>query len=127
MAAESLICPRFILQPLVENSIIHGAAVTLRPVHILIQAKKTADEIRISVSDSGLGIPEEQVQQLRARLSRGEEVRTQEEAEGGVGLYNVSERIKSFYGGTSRLELESEVGKGTCLTIILSKGAAEQA
>lgn len=127
VAAEALICPRFILQPLVENSIIHGAAVTLRPVHILIQAKETAEDIRISVSDSGMGIPEEQVRQLRARLSRGEELNTQEETEGGVGLYNVSERIKSFYGGTSRLILESEEGKGTCLTIILSKGAAEQA
>ncbi|MEK4852977.1 sensor histidine kinase [Paenibacillus sp. FSL H7-0756] len=127
VAAETLICPRFILQPLVENSIIHGAAVTLRPVHILIQAKETADEIRISVSDSGIGIPEEQVRLIRARLSRGEEVKAQDETEGGVGLYNVSERIKSFYGGTSRLVLESEEGKGTCLTIILSKGAAEQA
>ncbi|MEK5466268.1 sensor histidine kinase [Paenibacillus sp. FSL P2-0089] len=127
VAAKTLICPRFILQPLVENSIIHGAAVTLRPVHILIQAQETAEEIRISVSDSGIGIPENQVRLIQARLSRGEEVKTQEEAEGGVGLYNVSERIKSFYGGTSRLVLESEEGKGTCLTIILSKGAAEQA
>ncbi|MEK4329385.1 histidine kinase [Paenibacillus sp. FSL R7-0297] len=126
VADEQMSCPRFILQPLVENSIIHGASVTLRPVHIRIQAAETEDVIRISVSDSGIGIPEDRLLQLHSRLSNGEDVEPREEAEGGVGLYNVSERIKSFYGGASRLVLESEEGKGTCLTIIIAKGAASE-
>lgn len=125
MDAGTLSCPRFILQPLVENSIIHGASVTLRPVHIKIQAAETDEEIRISVADSGIGIPEAQLKQMNTRLSNGAELKSGEEAGGGVGLYNVSERIKSFYGGASRLVLESTEGEGTCLTIIIPKGAAE--
>lgn len=124
--AEQITCPRFILQPLVENSIIHGASVTLRPVHIHIQVSETEDQIKISVTDSGIGISEDMLLKIRSKMSRGSDEKVLDEAEGGVGLYNVSERIKSFFGGTSHLLLESEQGKGTRLTIILSKKAADQ-
>ncbi|MMZ60924.1 Sensor histidine kinase YpdA [compost metagenome] len=120
--AEQIACPRFILQPLIENSIIHGASATLRPVHIRLQASETADEIRIRVSDSGIGIPEDRLHRLRSRLTEGSDAHSVQEMEGGVGLINVNERVKSFFGGASHLALDSEQGRGTCLTIIISKG-----
>lgn len=123
--AGQLVCPRFILQPLVENSIIHGVSATLRPVHIRVEASTDGGETRISVSDSGVGIPADRLQLLRTRLLRGHDS-SGETREGGVGLLNVSERIQSFYGGTSRLAIDSEPGRGTSLTIIISKGAADQ-
>lgn len=123
---DQMVCPRFILQPLVENSIIHGASAVLRPVHIKLQVWETEDEIRISVSDSGAGIPEDRLQLLRTRLLRGHEYPPGEAREGGVGLMNVSERIQSFFGGSSRLTVDSVQGQGTCLTILISKGAAGQ-
>jgi two-component system sensor histidine kinase YesM len=123
--ADRIDCPRFMLQPLIENSIVHGAAATLRPVHIRLRAYETADEVRISISDSGAGMPEDKLSRLRSLLLGDSDNYSSRETEGGgVGLINVSERVKSFFGGDSRLVLDSEQGLGTCLTIIITKGAA---
>lgn len=122
MDAEQLPCPRFILQPLVENCIIHGVSATLRPVHIKLQASEDPKEIRIRISDSGAGIPQDRLQVLRSRLSKGAESNLPvDEMQGGVGLFNVNERVKSFFGDGSKLILDSVLGEGTCLTIVIPK------
>ena len=60
-------------------------------------------------------------------LEEGSDVHFVEGTDGsGVGLVNVSERIKSFFGEASRLVLDSVQGQGTCLTIIISKEEAGQ-
>ncbi len=118
--AERLICPRFLLQPLIENAIVHGASAVLRPVHIRLQATETESEIMIDVSDNGNGIPPEKLLELRERLSKHDELRKAEEPV-GVGLKNVNERVKSFFGEESRLEIISEPGKGTCSRMIIVK------
>ncbi len=119
--AERLACPRFLLQPLIENCIVHGASAVLRPVHIRLQATESEREVAIEISDNGNGIPESRLLALQDRLSRQEEYRKAEEPI-GVGLTNVNERIKTFFGGESRLEVFSEPGKGTCLRIAIAKG-----
>lgn len=122
MDAEQFVCPRFMLQPLVENSIVHGASAILRPVHIKLQVRETGDEIRISITDNGTGIQEDKLAAIRSRLARGGGGRDVAENMGGVGLFNVSERIKSFYGGSSQLVIDSGPDIGTCLTIIITTG-----
>jgi len=119
--AERIACPRFMLQPLIENSIIHGASKVIRPVHIRLRAEETDDAIRIAILDNGAGIPPEKLFAIQRQLSGDTEIRQGTGGEGGVGLHNVSERVKSFYGGTSRIELASGMGEGTCLTIIIEK------
>ncbi|QYR20304.1 sensor histidine kinase [Paenibacillus sp. sptzw28] len=120
---ESVPCPRFMLQPLVENCIVHGASTVLRPVRILLFAEETGDEFRIVLTDNGAGIAWDNLKDIRALLAFGSDAKGNLDDEGdSLGLYNVSERIKTFYGGTSRIELESEEGKGTTLTLYLSKG-----
>lgn len=118
--AEILECPRFILQPLIENCVVHGASAILRPVHIRLQAIENDQEIRIVLQDNGKGIPAEKLATLQSRLL-GHHVAKEAETEGGVGLMNVNERIKSFFGGDSRLEIASEPGKGTRLCIFITK------
>ncbi|GIP49659.1 hypothetical protein J53TS2_32500 [Paenibacillus sp. J53TS2] len=117
--AENIVCPRFILQPLIENCVVHGASAILRPVHIRLQASENEREIQIALQDNGNGIPPEKLVALQSRLlghlTKGAE------SEGGVGLMNVNERIKSFFGGDSRLEVSSEPGKGTSLCIFITK------
>lgn len=122
--AKRMGCPRFILQPLVENSIVHGASAVLRPVHVLIHAKETPDEYRILIEDNGPGIPSDRLLALQNQLTIGPEPKSQGEMPGGIGVINVSERVKSFYRGASRMELESRQGSGTSITIIIDKGAA---
>lgn len=118
--AERIACPRFILQPLIENCVVHGASAVLRPVHIRLQAIENDQEIRIVLQDNGKGIPAEKLAALQSRLL-GHHVAKEAETEGGVGLMNVNERIKSFFGGDSRLEIASEPGKGTRLCIFITK------
>ncbi|GAA0134996.1 sensor histidine kinase [Paenibacillus sp. YSY-4.3] len=118
--AERIACPRFILQPLVENCVVHGASAVLRPVHIRLQAAESEQEIRIAVSDNGNGIPPEELLVIQSRLMGFVETR-EAKSGGGVGLINVNERIKAFFGGASRLEITSEQGKGTSLCIIITK------
>lgn len=126
MDVEQIACPRFILQPLVENSIIHGASAILRPVHIKLQVRETEDEIRISITDNGTGIQEDKLMAIRSRLAKGGDSRAASENEGGVGLFNVSERIKSFFGGSSQLLIDSGPDRGTCLSIIIAKGGTDR-
>ncbi|OWA37625.1 two-component sensor histidine kinase [Saccharibacillus sp. O16] len=118
--AKQIFCPRFILQPLVENSIVHGAA-TLKPVHIRIQAVKEDGGIVIRIADSGVGIPEDKFTALQARLAdpTGSNPRSMD-GEGNVGLVNVSERVKSFFGEGSLLLLESREGEGTQVTLYVT-------
>ncbi len=123
LEADKLSCPRFLLQPLIENSIVHGASAVLRPVHIRLQATETESEVAIEVSDNGNGIPLERLLELRERLTRHDEFKKSDEP-AGVGLKNVNERVKGFFGGNSRLEIISEPGKGTCMRIIIEKRTA---
>lgn len=123
LEAESVPCPRFMLQPLVENCIVHGASAVLRPVRISLFAEEAVDHIRIMLTDNGAGIARDKLQNIRALLAGGSDVkRSLGDENGSLGLLNVSERIQTFYGGSSRLELESEEGKGTILTLYMSKG-----
>ncbi|WP_028608941.1 sensor histidine kinase [Paenibacillus harenae] len=117
--AKRFACPKFILQPLIENCIVHGISNVLRPVHIRVEACETEEEARIVISDNGSGILPENLRKIRQRLNNSEAGMPQE-GERGWGLSNVAARVKSFYGGASRLEIESEPGKGTILTLFLT-------
>jgi two-component system sensor histidine kinase YesM len=117
---DELACPRFMIQPLVENSIVHGVSTILRPVNICIQARETEGEIRINVSDDGRGIPAQKLRNLQNKLLKRDEFNESDFGD-GVGLNNVNERIKAFFGQDSRLEVTSEEGKGTNMCIIIAK------
>lgn len=125
--AGRIFCPRFILQPLVENSIVHGASATLKPVHIRIEAAEEEGRIVIRVSDSGNGIAPDKLKALRGYLAdpSGEAEGCSRDGEKNVGLVNVSERVKSFFGAESELVLESREGEGTTVMIRIAKGAEE--
>ncbi|RCW40893.1 sensor histidine kinase [Paenibacillus prosopidis] len=123
--AKHIACPRFILQPIVENSIVHGASAVLRPVHVRLQVEETPEEIRIRIEDNGPGIALDKLLAIQNQITNGSELRSEGEESRGIGIYNVSERIKSFFRGTSRLNLESRQGEGTCVTIIIDKGEAK--
>ncbi|MCI3922894.1 histidine kinase [Paenibacillus sp. TRM 82003] len=113
-------CPRFILQPLVENCIVHGLA-TRKTCKIKIVIRETEDHVYIEVSDDGVGIPEQRLHKVKQMLSHAIDIGDFSTNEGGHGLYNVSERLKAFYGGESRLELESKEGFGTTFKLFLDK------
>ncbi|KRF10275.1 hypothetical protein ASG89_01720 [Paenibacillus sp. Soil766] len=115
----TLKCPRFILQPLVENSIIHGLSKLRGAKQIAIRFAKEQDYAIIEVSDNGSGISEDALTVLRQVLA-GEAVSGISETQGmGIGLTNVAERVKAYFGGQSGVMFSSIPGEGTVCSLRL--------
>jgi two-component system, sensor histidine kinase YesM len=110
-ADESLLeisIPKIILQPLVENSIYHGIRKLPGMGFISIGAAKTDYGLMFTVDDNGVGFNTE-IPLQRETTNRL----------GGVGLQNVDERIRLYYGDGFGLDIESTLGKGTKVTLRL--------
>lgn len=103
---------KFILQPIVENSVHHGLEGKLLGGLITIHAwidKK--DTINISIKDNGCGIDNIRLKSLNDRLSNATEL--QKTSNGSIGLSNINLRIKTFYGKLYGLEIFSDKNIGT--------------
>lgn len=105
---KDIIVPGMILQPLVENSISHGLKTVAQGGYIKICAKKTKEELCITVSDNGKGIKKEKIEQLEKDLKSFVGLRQQ-----GIGLYNVATRMKMVFQERFAMKIYSENGKGT--------------
>lgn len=102
---------KLIVQPLLENAIYYGVKDMDEDGEILIRGWKEGEEICLSVSDNGFGIPPEDCALLLTDTNR---VRRHGS---GVGLRNVNSRIKLRFGQDYGLTVESEPDEGTCVTI----------
>lgn len=105
---------KLMLQPLVENAIYHGMEFMDGDGEIFISAWKEGKDLYLKVSDNGLGMTEEQVSRLfsdtpHTGSSRGS----------GIGVKNVNERIRLYFGSEYGLSIESEPDEGTAVTIHL--------
>ena len=107
-----------LIQPLVENSFSHGLESTQSGgfIYIVIDSDKNGD-LSILIKDNGSGISGEKLAQLNERLQTG----TVENFTSSIGMVNVNQRIKLFYGEQYGIELESELNKGTSVTIHVPK------
>lgn len=114
----SMKCPRFILQPLVENSIIHGLSKRRGAKRLDIRFAIEQDYAIIEVSDNGSGISVEKLSILRQVLA-GEAVGGMQTQGTGIGLTNVAERVKAFFGGNSGVMFNSAPGEGTVCSLRL--------
>ncbi len=104
---------KFLLQPLVENSIRHGMPVDGdSTLAIDIVAEYVEESLSIIVSDSGGGITPHRLTELRRSL-RSEDSRIDVDGENGIGLANIVGRLKLFYGDRASLSLDSEPGEWT--------------
>lgn len=110
--------PGFLLQPLVENSIIHGLEGQIRKGKLSIAIIRKEEWISFSVSDDGKGMDEEQLRILKKQCAG-------EAAEKSIGLANVYRRLWLMYGEFCQFELRSAPGKGTSVSfripVILEK------
>ena len=100
-----------ILQPIVENSIVHGLEVKEGIGHILIAISREGSDLLILVEDDGVGMEKEQLEALRSNMNRRNENGTH------IGMQNVHQRIRLRYGENYGLELDSASGVGTRVKI----------
>lgn len=104
--------PKLILQPIVENSIVHAYNEEDKVcMKIEIKAYRDAGDLIIEVVDNGTGIEEDVLKSIfnNKNVSRFST----------VGLNNVNERIKLYFGENYGIRISSEMNKGTCVKIIL--------
>ena len=105
--------PVFLLQPLVENAVIHGIAKKEQGGKITIQCRKTDDALHIEVADTGVGMDPETLQGLKDKLAGApSDVRV------GIGIGNLYQRLTALYGADS-LQISSEAGEGTQITVTI--------
>lgn len=112
---------RLTLQPLIENVFQHAFFEGIEDKHrIQIWAQETDKVFIVSVIDNGSGISEATLLQLRNRLAT-KHLTDMQEGNGGIGLSNVHRRIQLVFGEAYGLEVESKLGEGTIIRMIMPK------
>lgn len=111
--------PPLIIQPLVENSILHGLENREEGVLVTIEVKKVAKGMQVEVCDNGAGILPERLAGIQAELAAS----LHEQESERIGIRNVNDRLVLLYGEPSALTIESEFGKGTSVKFLIPGGA----
>lgn len=117
------------LQPIVENSVKHGWAGDSEETEnrvISIEIAEQSGFIVIAISDNGGGMPPERLRALNESINEEEQASVSSTGPGGrraggIGLRNVHQRLKLFYGEEYGLEIQSEAGEGTTVFMTLPK------
>jgi sensor histidine kinase YesM len=92
--------PSLILQPLVENAVKHGISQKKAGGKVKISARVDANNLVLEVADTGAGV-------ALNNLKRG------------IGLNNVENRLKTYYGEQASLKFESKIGEGAAARVIM--------
>lgn len=103
---------KLILQPIIENSIYHGIEYMVDEGLIKINVRTTEDKLIYEISDNGLGMKHEVLENILSFKSKNT-------GGSGVGVKNVHERIQLSYGKEYGLAIESELEEGTTVTITI--------
>ncbi|TVX81164.1 sensor histidine kinase [Peribacillus simplex] len=118
--------PKFVLQPIVENSIKYGLEKRKEidiQIHISEEETQTGEEdLLLIVSDNGPGITENKLIELNEKLRLDPMMKR----DSGFGIINVNARIGMMFGEQYNLQINSEYGKGTTVVIRLPKINAQQ-
>lgn len=107
--------PCLILQPLVENAVIHGVGSYTERGHIDVCVKRQESRVILSVADNGVGINSEKLKVIRT-MTMEEGIPDEQE---GIGLRNVIARLKLFYQSDVTIEVRSAKSMGTEIRIDL--------
>ena len=108
---ETLTTLKLVLQPLVENSIAHGIIHMEDEGEIWITSHLEGEDLLMCVRDNGWGMTEDKVQSLLAGEAKAEG------GHSGIGVKNVNQRIRLYYGENYGLFIESEPDEGTSVTV----------
>lgn len=101
-----------LIQPIVENAFVHGLERISGRAELTVLVKEVGEDLHIIVSDNGVGIPSDKLKQLQAILEGYQE-------SSRVGINNVQQRIKYFYGEDYGMTIESTEGKGTIVKVVI--------
>lgn len=107
--------PKLILQPFVENAIVHGFENVGTPCYLKISGKPKDGHILFEIMDTGVGMSQEQINAVW-------EEEPDNYAKQRIGRYaikNIRERLRLKYHGNFSLEIRSDIGKGTMVVLTI--------
>ncbi|WP_123043036.1 sensor histidine kinase [Cohnella candidum] len=119
-----LLIPRFVLQPLVENSFIHGLEPKLGKGSLLIQGSLGTNGVTIRIIDDGVGMDEQRAREL---LEERKPAGIVSATGTGSGVNNVHERIRTLFGEAYGLSIVSSPDSGTIVEVVLPAKQEQQA
>lgn len=105
--AKSVLIPRFTLQPIVENAVIHGLEPKLEPGSLHIEVRRSGKVCEIDIWDDGVGMSPEKLQELISGLHTGRVGHTN-----SIGVKNTKKRLEVFTQKKDCFDMQSELGKG---------------
>lgn len=112
-AVDDMMIPPFLIQPLVENAVRHAMPSEGKLV-ISVTGVVDGDDVIVSVVDNGVGMTEDARQNiLHPESSTGL----------GIAVKNVHDRIRGYFGSDAHMDVESELGMGTTVKLVLKNGA----
>ena len=110
---EKVKIPPLLIQNFVENATKY-ARTGGHPTEVLLWIRQKDNKLHITIEDTGCGIPETVLQQLNT-----EQVYMDDTGTRHIGIWNCRRRLKLFYGNDASVHLDSKVGKGTQVHIVL--------
>ena len=108
--------PKLILQPFVENAIVHGLERQDRWGMVQVRGEMKDDMLHFVIMDNGAGMTTEKVDEI---LLDNKDEKYANQRVGYYAIRNVKERMRIRYGDTAALEIQSTLGSGTCVSIII--------
>lgn len=118
--------PKIILQPIVENSIYHGLETKLDHGHLWIGSKfDEQGNLCIWINDDGTGMDINTLENIKRQISGFDALNQNEWSNNRIGVVNVNNRIKLTYGMEYGIDINSEPGKGTSVSLKIPVGRKE--
>jgi len=116
--ASSIEVPRFFLQPVIENSIIHGNNNRHQRIEIVGKQHPDTHYLQLIIADNGKGMDKFTLEKLQEKVyhSANGNVDKNKHSFNGIGLQNVYQRMKLIYGEEFQMDIDSKEGEGTTVS-----------
>jgi len=113
--------PKMILQPIVENAVYHGLERKDGSGNLYIMGGVVQDKVVFAIQDDGVGIKKEEVDEINRIINEQIETNSLNRSNRSIGLANINARIKILFGDDYGLKIDSELNKGTQVTVTFPK------
>lgn len=117
---RGLMTLKIILQPILENSFLHGMEGLDRKLKIRLKIRRMGDRLQIKLIDNGVGIAKDRLEEVRRKI-RGEGLPKEKQSDmqrsSGIGLYNVAARIHLYFGIEESVKIYSIHQVGTVIVV----------
>ena len=110
---KEILIPKLIVQPFVENAVVHGFENVSTPCFLTVKAAKDGESIRFEIEDTGVGMSREQIEEIWEE----ESPRYAKQRIGRYAIKNIRQRLELRYHEDFDLEIKSSIGKGTMVIL----------